>query len=97
MEQSQQEDHKEPAIEVKRQSNRSPPYALFNLLVIVCAIVYAAYYHLNSNDPASLKKEVEVTAANEFKLSMFTADELKTYNGEGECQKSKNKPYLYLS
>lgn len=73
----------------KRKSNRSPPYALFNLLVIIVAIVYGAYYQLYVKDSTeSLETNnavVEESDDDLVKIAMFTADELKKYNGEGEC------------
>lgn len=69
----------------KRKSNRSPPYALFNLLVIIVAILYAMYYQLYLKDAESI--EQETAAEDAFKIRMFTSDELKNFNGEGECQR----------
>lgn len=65
-----------------KRSNRSPPYAAFNLVVILVAIAYGIYYQM-------YLKEAEVsqpigTEQNDFTIPMFTADELKKYNGEGK-------------
>lgn len=72
-----------------RKSNRSPPYALFNLLVIVVAIIYGAYYQLYVKDTTESSETtasvVEESDDDLVKISMFTAEELKKYNGEGEC------------
>jgi hypothetical protein len=72
----------------RKQSNRSPPYALFNLLVIVVAIIYAAYYQFYLNGSESLEKSaaVEADESDQFKIPMFTSEQLKAYNGEGECR-----------
>lgn len=65
-----------------RRSNRSPPYALFNLLVIIVAILYGAYYQMYlSKDPAT--EEAAVSDDNE-RIQLFTAEELKKFDGVGE-------------
>jgi hypothetical protein len=70
----------------RRESKRSPPYALFNLLVIIVAIVYGAYHQLYLKDAEHQEIQDEVVESdNELKIPMFTADDLKKYNGEGEC------------
>lgn len=63
-----------------RRSNRSPPYALFNLLVIVVAIIYAVYYKMYlSQDGAKSGEALNRPAGQNFPL--FTVDELKKYDG----------------
>lgn len=65
-----------------RRSNRSPPYAVFNLLVIIVAILYGAYYQMYlSKDPAT--EEAAVSDDTE-KIQLFTAEELKKFDGVGE-------------
>lgn len=67
-----------------KKSNRSPPYALFNLVVILVAIVYGIYYQLYVKD-VEMEQTVESSDQSEYKIPMFTAEELKQFNGEGEC------------
>jgi hypothetical protein len=80
-------DNQDPATNQnkKKESKRSPPYALFNLLVIIVAIIYAAYYHIYLKDaetlPSGARENDELTD-----IPMFTAEQLKSFNGEGECQ-----------
>lgn len=71
----------------KRTSRKSPPYALFNLLVIVTAIIYGVYYQMYVKDaPENLEATGEEQNEDDLhKIPMFTAEELKKYNGEGEC------------
>lgn len=70
----------------KRKSNRSPPYALFNLLVILTAIAYGVYYQIYVKDsPENSEVSGEQSEDDLVKIPMFTAEELKKYNGEGEC------------
>jgi uncharacterized membrane protein len=71
----------------KRKSNRSPPYALFNLLVIVVAIIYGAYYKMylekapnSSEEPA----DVQMVEDEMVKIPLFSAEELKKFDGVGE-------------
>lgn len=75
----------QPQTNERRKSNRSPPYALFNLLVIVVAIVYGAYYQMYlSKDAQTSGKVVEVQESEEGdlqKIQLFTADELKKFDG----------------
>lgn len=74
----------QPQANERRKSNRSPPYALFNLLVIVVAIVYGAYYQMYlSKDAQVSDKVVEVLEEeNDLqKIQLFTNDELKKFNG----------------
>lgn len=74
----------QPQINERRKSNRSPPYALFNLLVIVVAIVYGAYYQMYlSKDAQASEKVVEVQEddGDLQKIQLFTADELKKFDG----------------
>lgn len=68
----------------KKKSTASPPYALFNLLVIVVAIIYGAYYKMylekdpsKSEDPA----DVQLVEDEMVKIPLFTADELKKFDG----------------
>lgn len=71
-----------------KKSNRSPPYALFNLLVIIVAILYGAYYQMyvkDSTENLDSTGAVEESDDDLVKISMFTTEELKKYNGEGEC------------
>jgi hypothetical protein len=65
-----------------KKSNRSPPYALFNLVVILVAIFYGIYYQLYVKD-AEIDTVVESSDQSEYKIPMFTAEELKQFNGEG--------------
>lgn len=68
----------------KKKSNRSPPYALFNLLVIVVAIIYGCYHQFYIKD-AENKEPAEIDESDDLvKIPMFTAEELKKYNGEGK-------------
>lgn len=82
--------------EKQKKSNRSPPYALFNLLVIIVAIIYAVYYQLYMNDGENLEEAVAGgrDESDQFKIPMFTSDELKEYNGEGECQINQRKLFV---
>lgn len=71
----------------KRKSNRSPPYALFNLLVIVVAIIYGAYYQMYLNKDVTVSEEVvdvEHSGDDLVKIQLFTAEELKKYDGVGK-------------
>lgn len=78
--------------ERRKSSNRSPPYALFNLLVIVVAVLYGAYYQMYlSKDPATNEAaDVNQSADDTEKIPLFTADELKKYDGVSEYR-SVNK------
>jgi hypothetical protein len=73
-----------------KKSNRSPPYALFNLVVILVAIGYAIYIKLYIKD-AEIDQTVESVDQMDYKIPMFTAEELKQFNGEGECH------YTYIT
>lgn len=65
----------------RRKSNRSPPYALFNLLVIVVAICYGAYYQMYSKEATE-----ETTGEGDLqRIPLFTAEELKKYDGVSKC------------
>lgn len=65
--------------QIRRKSNRSPPYALFNLLVIVTAVIYGGYHQMYlSKDEAA--PEVEKSDENP-KILLFTADQLKKFDG----------------
>lgn len=71
----------------KPKSNRSPPYALFNLLVIIVAVVYGAYYQMYlSKDPAANEPAIDDTQSedNTENIPLFTADELKKFDGVSE-------------
>lgn len=71
----------------RRKSNRSPPYALFNLLVIIVAIIYGAYYQMYISKDATGKEETKDVPQNDddlIKIPLFTADELKKYDGVSE-------------
>lgn len=74
--------------EKKKISNRSPPYALFNLLVIMVAIIYGAYHQFYLKDAENKETKPEVVAHsdndNDLKIPMLTIDELKKFNGEGK-------------
>jgi hypothetical protein len=67
--------------EKRKTSNRSPPYAIFNLLVIFVAILYGVYYQIYQKDAEI--NQTEQPDTNDYKIPMFTADELAQYNGEG--------------
>lgn len=67
-----------------KESKRSPPYALFNLLVIIVAIIYGVYYQLYIKDADNETNAVVEESEDMVKIPMYTADELKKYNGEGE-------------
>lgn len=69
--------------QLKRKSNRSPPYALFNLLVIIVAIIYGAYYQMYLSKPPSDPETVaDVQEANDSdRIPLFTAEELKKFDG----------------
>ena len=47
---NQKKDHNNTNGNGSRKSNRSPPYALFNLVVILVAIAYGIYYQLYLKD-----------------------------------------------
>jgi hypothetical protein len=67
----------------RRKSNRSPPYALFNLLVIVTAVIYAAYHQMYLSNEES--KEVEDRTGDELqRIPLFTAEQLKKFDGVSE-------------
>lgn len=73
--------------EQRRKSNRSPPYALFNLLVIVVAIIYGAYYQMYLNKDATKSEEAPKVPQSEdelIKIPLFTAEQLKQFDGVGE-------------
>lgn len=69
----------------KRSSKRSPPYALFNLLVIVVAIAYGAYHQMYlAKDATTASEELADVPTGEDemeKIQLFTADELKKFDG----------------
>lgn len=79
--------------QIRRKSNRSPPYALFNLLVIVTAVIYGAYHQMYlSNDEAA----PEVENGNEHqKIPLFTADELKKFDGVSKYRQTINHVQKY--
>ncbi|CAG9803024.1 unnamed protein product [Chironomus riparius] len=86
-----QNDNKSTEAEkLPKRSNRSPPYALFNLVVILVAIGYAIYVKFYNNG-TEINKTVESVDQTEYKIPMFTAEELKQFNGEGDNKK------LYLA
>jgi hypothetical protein len=92
MEHSDQEEFEPQQVHTsgRKKSNRSPPYALFNLLVIITAIVYGAYYQMYLKDAPETTEAtggggVEQNDDDLVKIPMYTAEELKKYNGEGEC------------
>lgn len=70
----------------RRKSNRSPPYALFNLLVIVTAILYGAYHQMYLSKDATSDEAVEIiTGEGDLqKIQLFTAEELKKFDGVSE-------------
>ena len=71
----------------KKKSNRSPPYALFNLLVIIVAIVYGIYYqtYINKDAPPSDESvDVKTDEKETEKVPLFTAEELKKFDGVSE-------------
>jgi hypothetical protein len=76
----------------RRKSNRSPPYALFNLLVIVVAVIYGAYYqmYLSTDETA----EVDSKAGEEElqRIPLFTASELKKFDGVSEYRSHLHSP-----
>lgn len=67
----------------RRKSNRSPPYALFNLLVIVVALIYGAYYQMYLSKDATQSEQAAVTEADENleRIPLFTVEELKKFDG----------------
>lgn len=71
----------------RRKSNRSPPYALFNLLVIIVAIVYGAYHQLYlSKESASPETPADIQELDEeLKIPLFTAEKLEKFDGVSEC------------
>lgn len=71
--------HQSQVNEGRRSSNRSPPYALFNLVVILVAVAYGAYYqiYLSKDGTDDLKHSEDETE----KISLFTAEELKKFDG----------------
>lgn len=69
----------------KKKSNRSPPYALFNLLVIIVAIIYGVYYQMYLKDADNETIAAVKEKKDYVKIPMFTVEELKKYNGEGKC------------
>jgi hypothetical protein len=78
----------------RRKSNRSPPYALFNLLVIVVAIIYGAYYKMylekapnSSEEPA----DVQMVEDEMVKIPLFTAEELRKFDGVGMWPKFRKQ------
>lgn len=74
----------------KRKSNRSPPYALFNLLVIIVAIIYGAYYQMYlSKDVAKSEESADAQQSEDelIKIPLLTADELKKFDGVSEYPK----------
>lgn len=78
----------------KRKSNRSPPYALFNLLVIVVAIVYGAYYQMYlAKDPAKVETEADVQQTDDEteRIPLFSAEELAKFDGVSEYSVLKRK------
>jgi hypothetical protein len=80
----------------RRKSNRSPPYALFNLLVIVVAVIYGAYYqmYLSTDETA----EVEDKTGDELqRIPLFTASELKKFDGVSEYRSHLHTPTLRTS
>lgn len=74
--------------EQRRKSNRSPPYALFNLLVIVVAIIYGAYYQMYLNKDATKVDEVVEGEDDLIKIPLFTAEQLKQFDGVSEYHMS---------
>lgn len=76
----------------KRKSTRSPPYALFNLLVIVVALIYGAYYQMYLSRDATQSEQVVVTEGDDDleRIPLFTAEELKKFDGVGKCQLTDN-------
>lgn len=70
-------------------SRKSPPYALFNLIVIVVAIFYGVYYQINkAGNKISLADELPIKEEevynDEEKIRLLTADELKSFDGSKE-------------
>lgn len=81
----------EPTNEQRRKkSNRSPPYALFNLLVIVVAIIYGAYYQMYINKDATKVDEVVEGEDDLIKIPLFTAEQLKQFDGVSEYPSSSH-------
>lgn len=91
-EQEQWQQHQDELKGHKRKSNRSPPYALFNLLVIIVAIIYGAYHQLYLKDVENVEIDAEVVQSDELvKIPMLTVDELKSHNGEGDVKSRKEQ------
>lgn len=74
--------------EKTKRSNRSPPYALFNLLVIVVAIAYGAYHQMYlAKQPGEAttasEQSVDVPSVDDEleKIPLFTVDELNKFDG----------------
>lgn len=71
----------------RKKSNRSPPYALFNLLVIVTAVCYAMYYNMYLSPKGVEEEEVQLNQNEEedlVKIPMFTAEQLAKFDGISE-------------
>ncbi|KAG5683939.1 hypothetical protein PVAND_013195 [Polypedilum vanderplanki] len=80
--------HNKHSSDEKHKSKRSPPYALFNLLVIIVAIIYAVYYQLYLKDVENVEEVAGGEGeSDQFKIPMFTSEQLKEYNGEGDNKK----------
>lgn len=67
-----------------RKSNRSPPYALFNLLVIVTAVVYGAYYQMYLSTDEMEVEVVEKSGEDLQRIPLFTTEQLKKFDGVSE-------------
>lgn len=60
------EEQQQPQNNGPKKSNRSPPYALFNLLVILCAISYGIYHQMYLSEDAKGEAKVEITGEDEL-------------------------------
>lgn len=93
---------KEQPSDKRKVSNRSPPYALFNLLVIVVAIMYGAYYKMYLEKDPAQSEVADVPESDDLqKIPLFTADDLKKFDGVSEycivCESRKEIKKHYIA
>lgn len=89
--QAQEENVHQETTAQRKKSNRSPPYALFNLLVILTAIAYGAYHQMYLSKEVK-PEDVETSAGGEDdlqKIPLFTAEQLKKFDGISKYWKLK--------